>query len=66
MTQSTNNLAAYIWSLADLLRGDFNKAIDDAIMGSSDAHKNQMMQLLSDNDKAARFARVIFDLLRDK
>ena len=23
MTQTANNLAAYIWSLADLLRGDF-------------------------------------------
>lgn len=26
MTQSTNNLAAYIWSLADLLRGDFRQS----------------------------------------
>ena len=26
MTQSTNNLAAYIWSLADLLRGDFKQS----------------------------------------
>ena len=26
MTQKTNNLAAYIWSLADLLRGDFRQS----------------------------------------
>ena len=26
MTQSTNNLASYIWSLADLLRGDFKQS----------------------------------------
>jgi type I restriction enzyme M protein len=26
MTQETNNLAAYIWSLADLLRGDFKQS----------------------------------------
>ena len=26
MSQSVNNLAAYIWSLADLLRGDFKQS----------------------------------------
>ena len=26
MSQATNNLAAYIWSLADLLRGDFKQS----------------------------------------
>jgi len=26
MTQAANNLAAYIWSLADLLRGDFKQS----------------------------------------
>lgn len=26
MTQSTNNLAAYCWSIADLLRGDFRQS----------------------------------------
>ena len=26
MNQRTNNLAAYIWSLADLLRGDFKQS----------------------------------------
>ena len=45
------------------LLGDFSKAIDDAIMGSSEAHQNQMMQLLADPSKAANFARIVFDLL---
>ena len=26
MPQNTNNLAAYIWTLADLLRGDFKQS----------------------------------------
>ncbi|GAB6142431.1 DEAD/DEAH box helicase family protein [Methylosoma difficile] len=43
--------------------GDFNKAIDDAIIDSGEAHQNQMLQLLSDPAKAAKFARVVFDLL---
>jgi type I restriction enzyme, R subunit len=45
--------------------GDFTKAIDDAVMDSNEAHQNQMMQLLSDPAKAAGFARVVFDLLKD-
>ena len=43
--------------------GDFPKAIDDAILGSSEAHQNQMMQILSDPKKAADFTKIIFDLL---
>jgi len=43
--------------------GDFSKAVDDAIMDSSEAHQNQMMQLLSDPKKAAGFAKIVFDLL---
>lgn len=44
--------------------GDFPKAIDDAIMDSSDAHENQKIQLLTDPHKAKRFAQLIFDLLK--
>jgi len=44
--------------------GDFPKAIDDAILGSSEAHQNQMMQLLSDETKAQQFAKIIFGLLK--
>lgn len=43
--------------------GDFSKAVDDAILDSSEAQQNQMMQLLADPKKSAAFAKVIFDLL---
>lgn len=43
--------------------GDFTKAMDDAIMDSSDAHQNQMMQLLSDPNKAAGFAKLVFEMI---
>jgi type I restriction enzyme R subunit len=46
--------------------GDFPKAVDDAVMDSGDAHKNQMMQLLSDPSKAKMFSKVIFDILTGK
>ena len=42
----------------------FPRPLDDAVLGSSEAHQNQMMQLLSDPAKAAGFARVVFDLLK--
>ena len=45
--------------------GDFPQAMDDAILGSSDAHQEQMMQLLSDPARNQQFARVIFDMLSD-
>jgi type I restriction enzyme, R subunit len=44
--------------------GDFPKAVDDAVMDSSEAHQNQMVQLLSDPSKAKGFARVVFELLK--
>ena len=58
MKQIANN------STEQAMLGDFSKAVDDAIMDSSDAHNNQMMQLLSNPDKAAGFAKVVFDLLK--
>jgi type I restriction enzyme, R subunit len=58
MMQIANN------SPEQAMLGDFSKAIDDAVLGSSEAHQNQMMQLLSDPAKAAGFARVVFDLLK--
>jgi type I restriction enzyme R subunit len=57
MQQLANNTAE------QALLGNFANAVDDAIMGSGDAHQNQMMQLLSDPGKATKFARVVFDLL---
>ncbi len=44
--------------------GDFPKAVDDAVLDSSEAHQNQMMQRLSDPSKAKGFARVVFELLK--
>jgi type I restriction enzyme R subunit len=44
--------------------GDFPKALDDAVMDSSEAHQNQMMQILSNSEVAKGFARVVFDLIR--
>lgn len=58
MHQLANNTAE------QALLGNFASAVDDAIMDSSDAHQNQMMQLLSDPNKASKFARVVFDLLK--
>jgi len=58
MKQIANN------SSEQAMLGDFTKAIDDAVMDSGDAHKNQMMQLLSNPDKAKGFAKVVFDLLQ--
>lgn len=57
MHQIANNTAE------QAMLGDFPKAVDDAIMDSSEAHQEQMMQLLSDPNKAKDFARVVFDLL---
>ena len=58
MSQLANN------SDEQALLGDFPKAVDDAILDSSDAHENQKMQLLSDPKKAAAFAKLVFDLLK--
>jgi type I restriction enzyme R subunit len=44
--------------------GDFPKALDDAVMDSSEAHQKQMMQYLSNSEVARGFARVVFDLLK--
>ena len=58
MKQIANNTAE------QALLGDFNKAVDEAIMDSGEAHNNQMMQLLSNPNKAKTFARLVFDLLK--
>jgi type I restriction enzyme R subunit len=44
--------------------GDFPKALDDAVMDSSEAHQKQMLQYLSNPEVAKGFARVVFDLLK--
>jgi len=57
MQQLKNN------SAEQAMLGDFPKAVEDAIIDGGEAHRNQMMQLLSDPQKAVGFAKVIFDLL---
>ena len=43
--------------------GDFAGAMDDAVMESGDVHQNQMTQYLNNAEIAAKFQRVIFDML---
>ncbi|MEH6826411.1 MAG: type I restriction endonuclease subunit R, partial [Motiliproteus sp.] len=57
MQQINNNTAE------QAMLGDFSKALDDAVMDSSEAHQNQMMQILSNPQVAQGFARVVFDML---
>lgn len=57
MLQISNN------SPEQALLGDFAKALEDAIMDSSAAHQNQMLQLLSDPMKLQQYGKLIFELL---
>ncbi|MFA6040718.1 MAG: DEAD/DEAH box helicase family protein [Methylophilus sp.] len=57
MTQIANNTPE------QAMLGDFPKALDEAVLGSSEAHQEQMMQLLSDATRNKQFARLIFDML---
>jgi len=58
MSQIQNNTAE------QAMLGGFSKAIDDAVIDSSEAHQNQMMQVLSYPARATSFARIVFDLLK--
>ncbi len=60
MIQMANN------SPEQAMKGDFTQAIDDAIMDSQEAHKEQMLQLLSDPKRHHQFVKVIFDMLQDR
>lgn len=57
MTQIANNLKA------QALLGDFPATLDDAIMNSSEAHQEQMMQLLSDPTRTREFAKMVYNML---
>ncbi len=46
-----------------VMLGDFPKAVNDAVINSDRAQRNQMMQLLSDPAKAKTFVKVIYDLV---
>ncbi|MDO6575430.1 hypothetical protein, partial [Staphylococcus pasteuri_A] len=41
--------------------GDFPQAVDEAVMDSSEAQRNQMMQILSSPQIANGFARAVLD-----
>ncbi len=58
MTQIANN------SPEQALLCDFPDAVDDAIFGSHEAHKEQMMQLLATPQRMDAFRRIIFDMLK--
>jgi len=60
MNQIENN------SPEQALLGDFAEALDDAVMNSGEVHQNQMAQYLNNPELAAKFQRVIFDLLLAK
>lgn len=59
MSQVANN------SPEQAMLGDFQEAVDNAIMDSGQAHENQMIQLLSNPEKAKQFSQLIFELLKD-
>ena len=48
------------------LLGDFPRALDDAVMASSEAHQGQMTQYLNNKELQAGFQRVVFDMLLAK
>ena len=57
MHQIANN------SVEQALLGDFAGALDDAVMGSGEAHQNQMMQYMNSKELQAGFQRVVFEML---
>ncbi len=57
MEQIANN------SADQALLGDFQKALDSAVMESGEAHQNQMLQYLNSKALQAGFQRVVFDML---
>lgn len=57
MTQIANN------TREQAMLGDFQKAVEDAILDSSEAHQKQMMKLMSMPEKGSVFASVIYEML---
>lgn len=46
--------------------GEFDTALDDAVLDSNAAHMEQMTQLMSDPAKMKQFAHIIYDVLINK
>ena len=42
---------------------DFPKAVEDAVIGSTKTQRNQVMQLLSNPNKARDFTKLIYGLI---
>lgn len=57
MEQLKNN------SPGQALIGDFPNAVEKAVIDSMDIHENLARQLLEDEHKAARFGKLLMDLL---
>ena len=57
MNQIENN------SLEQAMLGDFLKAMDDAVLDSSDVKDKLKLQYLTNPQLAKNFARVVFDML---
>ena len=47
------------------LLGDFPKAVEEAILNSSEAQQKQMMKLLSMSDKLSQFNNIILDMMQN-
>ena len=60
MTQIHNN------PREQAMLGEFDTALDDAVLESNAAHMEQMTQLMSDPAKMKQFAHIIYDVLVNK
>ncbi|WP_010116910.1 type I restriction endonuclease subunit R [Acinetobacter sp. P8-3-8] len=60
MTQIQNN------PREQAMLGEFDTALDDAVLDSNSAHMEQMTQLMSDPAKMKQFAHIIYDVLVNK
>lgn len=60
MTQIQNN------PREQAMLGEFDTALDDAVLDSNAAHMEQMTQLMSDPAKMKQFAHIIYDVLVNK
>ncbi len=58
MTQVANN------TREQAMLGDFEKAVEDAILDSSEVHQKQMMKLLSNPESGSIFAGIIYELVK--
>ena len=57
MTQILNN------TREQAMLGDFQQAVENAILDSNEAHQKQMMRLLSSPENGSAFADIVYELL---